>query len=270
MRAVLLTRESSFQNYCANYLFREGCLAMAVVESDHSFPVPLFRQSIPDIFRKVKSGVNLLLRQGWRTRYHLWNKLMMEQHYGGQARYDSAILGPMIESLDPSLPVMRGNDVHDSQILQALQEMRPDIIFVFGTRLIRRPFFDLNIPMINMHWGWSPNYRGEGIVSALAIEGPEALGVTVHWLGTGIDSGAIIFRTRPQIDATDNFYSIGLKLTKLGTNYFRQCYEMLVADSPLPSVTVDSKGRLFDRRYMEEHPELVSQAWRNLKTMKKQ
>ena len=82
----------------------------------------------------------------------------------------------------------------------------------------------IQCPFINMHWGWSPDYRGEGIIPALALEGPYALGVTVHLIDLGIDSGEIISRLRPEVDERDNFYSLGLKLCMLGTDLFKHAF----------------------------------------------
>lgn len=121
---------------------------------------------------------------------------------------------------------MTVSDINSQQVKSALYDLAPDIVLVFGTRLISSQLFEsCSAKFINMHWGWSPDYRGEGIISALAIQGRDAVGVTVHLISSKIDGGNILYRSRPKIDSSDNFYSIGLKLTILGSELFVKVIE---------------------------------------------
>ena len=60
----------------------------------------------------------------------------------------------------------------------------------------------------------SPNYRGDGIITPIYDNNWAKLGFTIHKLDSGIDSGEIICSERIDIDEKDNYYSIGLKMTK--------------------------------------------------------
>ena len=124
----------------------------------------------------------------------------------------------------------------------------------------------VRVPFVNLHWGWSPDYRAEGIVSALALEGPEALGVTVHLIDEGIDSGHILYRARPTVDPRDNFYSVALKLTVLGTDLLLKVAGDFVREGRLVGLRQSThKAQLFSGKRLSEHPEWYSMAWANLR-----
>lgn len=263
MKCLLLTRHSSFQRYCADRLNREGLLSTVVVEEGMSFVV----------------GDLTLRDQLWVARWALrrlhhplvaFNRLRrMRLHgsfYGRQDYHDQRLLHSDCEPLDPGPAVLEFPSVNDADCADKVAALDPNLVFVFGTGLIRKRLLDaLACPVVNMHWGWSPDYRGDGLVSALAAGGVGHLGVTVHLLNPRIDGGEILYRERPRIDREDNFYSIGLKLAKLGTDLFVRAARDLERDGELKGETQDlSKGELYTGKHMDMHPELYLQAWRNL------
>jgi len=190
-----------------------------------------------------------------------------KKFYGRRSYHDERILGNDFGRVDPNLPVFRFADVNSVEAINWMSAQDPDIVFVFGTRLIKQGVLDsVRAPFVNMHWGWSPDYRAEGIVSALAVGGSADLGVTVHLLDAGADSGDILYRERPRIDKEDNFYSIGLKLTKKGTQLFARVFKEFEERKFISGTKQDlSQGRSYSGKYMRQHPELYVKAWRRLK-----
>lgn len=266
MKALLLTRRSGFQYYCANTLSRRGHLHHVIFEEGDSFaaetpkamkkgPIQLGKRILKDVF---SSG----LRSPWRIGYYLYRK----NFYGNQTSYNSRILKHAYKNLDSAIPVIQVENINDAKTSELIEQIHPDIIYVFGTRLIRQ--FSFDCPVVNMHWGWSPNFRGEGIVSALAESGPEGLGVTIHMLAEEADAGDILYRSRPRVNATDNFYSIGLKLTRLGTDHFSECFQRIARGETLRGVPQDpTQGRLFTSKFFNKNPQYFFRAWRTLKSI---
>ena len=69
-----------------------------------------------------------------------------------------------------------------------------------------------------MHTGISPRYRGTDTAFwPLYNEEPEFVGVTVHVLDEGIDSGPILRSARPEIEPDDDDASLFAKCVKVGT-----------------------------------------------------
>lgn len=270
MRTVLLTRRSSFQNYAANYLHRRGQLDHAVIETGVPFPGMrdlVSRRDWKALLLRIKTEV-------WSTPSNLrWKFLYMlrkRQIFGHADEFDRRVLGDDYAALHPDLARIEVGDINDPRVVDLIRRLRPGLIYVFGTRLIRPEVFaTFDCPVVNMHWGWSPRFRGEGIVSALAEAGPEALRVTVHLLSAEPDGGDILFRDRPTVDATDNFYSIGLKLTKLGVERFSQCFDVVARKGHLTGTKQDlGEGRVYSTKFFRNHPEYYSMAWRRLKNLK--
>jgi folate-dependent phosphoribosylglycinamide formyltransferase PurN len=144
---------------------------------------------------------------------------------GDRLFHNKRILGEENLSFNNNLQVIEVKSINTKQCIDILNGKNVEIVFVFGTGLLKKDILSLpNAIFINMHWGWSPNYRGEGIISALALEGEKGLGVTVHLCDLGADSGDILFREQPVLDSNDNIYSIGLKLTVIGTELFIKSY----------------------------------------------
>ena len=80
----------------------------------------------------------------------------------------------------------------------------PDLVVVHGTRIIaERAFREIRVPVVNMHAGITPRYRGvHGGYWAYADDRPELAGTTVHLVDAGIDTGGILgqatFARRPE------------------------------------------------------------------------
>ena len=80
---------------------------------------------------------------------------------------------------------------------------RPAVVVVHGTRIISsRVLQSLGCPVVNVHAGITPRYRGvHGGYWALAERHPEWVGTTVHLVDPGIDTGAIL--AQATFDVTD-------------------------------------------------------------------
>lgn len=263
-KIILLTRRSPFQIFCANQLFSKGGLSHVVFESGESTVNGPLRRDIPDICSKVLQ-LCASPRKIWEEAYNVLN---FNNHFGRRASHHQRVLSGGFDSFNPKIVVKNVRNVNAPDSIQYIRDLNPELVFVFGTRIITKDLFlSLGCPVINMHWGMSPKYRGEGIVSALSCEGPRALGVTVHYLDQSSDGGDIIFQSPVEVDREDNFYSIGLKMTVEGTKLFLKVKEYLGKGSPLPRSKQDlSKGKLFSIDYMRRHPELRAGAWKNLQT----
>ncbi len=85
---------------------------------------------------------------------------------------------------------------HNSKECEQLLDIdKPDIIVVYGTRIIRENIFSrAGKVTLNMHTGLSPHYRGDSTLFwPIYYDDPEHLGVTVHKLAASVDGGDIIY-----------------------------------------------------------------------------
>ncbi len=115
---------------------------------------------------------------------------------------------------------------------QLLDTDKPDVIVVYGTRIIRENIFSrARIVTLNMHTGLSPYYRGDSTLFwPVYYDDPEHLGVTVHKLAASVDGGDIIYTGKVQYSSGDNEANLFAKGVKVGTELYIQAVEDALAD----------------------------------------
>jgi len=98
---------------------------------------------------------------------------------------------------------------------QILKKLKPDIIVLTNTRLIKPKIFNLAPYCINFHSSLLPKYKGlDSIFWALYNEESE-VGVTVHFVDKGLDSGDIIIQQSIRVEREDDEKSLYRKSTRL-------------------------------------------------------
>lgn len=108
----------------------------------------------------------------------------------------------------PSLPSLDVENVNSLAVYQLLAEKKPFAVVVSGTGILRKQLLALPIPFINIHTGITPKYRGVfGGFWALFNRDFENIGVTVHLVDQGVDTGNILYQDKialdPQFDTFD-------------------------------------------------------------------
>jgi folate-dependent phosphoribosylglycinamide formyltransferase PurN len=95
--------------------------------------------------------------------------------------------------------------VNDEGVVALLRSVQPDVVVVHGTRIISaRVLASAGCPIVNMHAGITPRYRGvHGGYWALAEQHPGWVGTTVHLVDAGIDTGGILAQATFEVSAQD-------------------------------------------------------------------
>ena len=108
---------------------------------------------------------------------------------------------------NPACEVIPIGSVNSPACREALERLRPDVVLVFGTRIIGKETLSaIQAPLMNLHSGITPKYRGQaGGYWALATGDPDHAGVTVHLVDAGIDTGAVIYQAPFKAGKGDNF-----------------------------------------------------------------
>jgi len=94
------------------------------------------------------------------------------------------------------------------------------VVVVSTSIFSKETLSSVNCKFINLHTGITPEYRGNACAYwALANSEPQNVGVTVHFIDEGIDTGGIIHQRNVSITPQDNYatysalqLSEGLKL----------------------------------------------------------
>jgi phosphoribosylglycinamide formyltransferase 1 len=93
-------------------------------------------------------------------------------------------------------PVHHVTSVNAPETEALLAELEPAVVVVNGTRIIAdRIIIGARCPVINIHAGITPRYRGvHGGYWAMEEGRPDLAGTTVHLVDAGIDTGGVLAR----------------------------------------------------------------------------
>ncbi len=99
----------------------------------------------------------------------------------------------------PSAVHLHYPDLHAPECLSRLRSLRPDLGLVFGCYRLRRTLFAIpRLGTLNLHLGRPPEFRGSSPGFYELLAGVPEIGVTVHRVDDGLDSGPILLqRTFP-------------------------------------------------------------------------
>ncbi len=155
-------------------------------------------------------------------------------------------------SLPAGIPAVEVTDVNDPEAVRFVRQARPDVLVVNGTNLLRAPLLGLagevRYGIVNVHTGLSPYSRGGNCnLHCILHRQPQLVGVTVHFIDPGIDSGDILATGRPAIEVTDTIERIDAKVFRLGEDLLALALQDL-EDGSARRVRQWEAGRLFLRR----------------------
>ncbi len=152
----------------------------------------------------------------------------------------------------PGVTVLQVPNVNAAAAVDFVRSCRPDIVCVNGTNLLRDPMLALapEIPhgIINLHTGLSPYTRGGNCNLYALLEGhPEWVGVTIHHIDAGIDSGDLIRTAQVVMEPDDLFDHIDIRTFRLGNDLLVQAIAE-VSQGTAARVRQWQEGRLYLRR----------------------
>ena len=135
--------------------------------------------------------------------------------------------------------------VNDPFYVKLVQDLKPDVIAVMGSCLLKEEILSCAPHVVNMHTGLSPYYRGSWTNLFPIIEGDYGyFGVTIHLMSLGIDSGDILYTARPQVLADDNYYRVNSRCIQVGVNLMAEALRRLDAGNAI-AVKQWTKGKVF-------------------------
>jgi len=161
-----------------------------------------------------------------------------------------------IDNEEPSIPgkvpVLKVANINDPAAVTFVNDLKPDIVCVNGTNLLRKPMLDLAplIPygFINLHTGLSPYARGGNCNLHMLLEGhPEWVGITIHHIDPGIDSGDIIITAQVEMEEKDTYEIIDAKSFHLGIEMLLVAIQQL-KEGRAARVKQWENGKLFLKR----------------------
>jgi len=159
------------------------------------------------------------------------------------------------------------SDHNDEVALAVLREARPAAIVFTGGGLLRRDLLEIPaLGVLNCHMGLLPAYRGMDVVEWPIVEaagGPPQLGLTVHFMDQGIDTGPILLRRPIELRPGDTIASLRRRMEP------QMVHAMLEAISGLSAGRLTSQPQRRDegRQYYVMHARMMELARTRLKQL---
>jgi len=95
------------------------------------------------------------------------------------------------------IPVLRFEKANDPAFLDRLRALEPDVIFNQSEMLLKKEFLAVpKLGVVNRHGSTLPRHRGRMGSFWQHAAGESEIGVTVHFVDEGVDTGAIIHQER--------------------------------------------------------------------------
>lgn len=129
----------------------------------------------------------------------------------------------------------------NSEVLDFLRSCQPDLIVLAGFLWLVPAALVEAFPqrIINIHPALLPAYGGKGMYGAKVHEavvanGDVETGITIHYVNTRYDEGAVIFQARCSVDPGDSAEQVAQKVHALEYEHFPRVIEELLQQQGRP------------------------------------
>lgn len=147
------------------------------------------------------------------------NKFFLKE-YSGKSN-QSSHLGEYLENLGynpgirlkdvikkSNIPFIFIRDFTNEKDFSRLRSIRPDIIIYAGGGIIRKELLRVpKIGILNAHMGLLPKYRGMNVLE-WSLFNDDPIGITIHFIDEGIDTGDILLRKAIPIEKGDTIKNL--------------------------------------------------------------
>jgi len=152
----------------------------------------------------------------------------------------------------PQTEIFKTSTVNSPRVIEIIEKLKPDLIMVSGTSIIRKPLIEMNFPkgIINLHTGISPYVKGGPNCTNWCLANDEfhLIGNTIMWLDSGIDSGNLVATETVNFTGNESLYEIHLKVMEQAHQLYLYVVKQIEKDATkCPSVKQNdiAKGNLY-------------------------
>jgi len=162
------------------------------------------------------------------------------------------------------LPVVYCNDLNESLVVEKLKKANPDIAIFTGGGLLREDILkNSGAGVLNCHMGVLPQYRGMDVIEWAILENnPQKVGMTIHFMDEGVDTGDLLCIKRVKHKANENIRQIRERFEPM------MCREMVMTCLDYMNGKLERAPQKQEdgKQYFMMHPLLIRVAETKLKT----
>ena len=214
-------------------------------------------------------------RDGSRLLKKIWKKLFLRQAAYHNGNFENLLSfrnknNITITKLDEfqskySVPVISCSSLNDKVVVNALQEIQPDLVVFTGGGLIRKDVLsNSGNGVLNCHMGVLPFYRGMDVVEWPILEDHiEQIGITVHFMDQGLDTGDILRVRQIQPRTGENISELRDRIEPI------MCQTLVDACIDFLNGKIERQPQniLAGKQYFKMHPFLLNIAARKLEVI---
>ncbi|MEO6539734.1 MAG: formyltransferase family protein [Ferruginibacter sp.] len=122
-------------------------------------------------------------------------------------------------STDKNLPAVKTlevQNINDDSVKSFIQEIKPDLVMVSGTTLLRKNILSIPLPIgiVNLHTGLSPYIKGSPNCTNWCIAEKQfhLIGNSIMWIDAGIDSGDLLSTAIVKFTGNESLAGIHIKV----------------------------------------------------------
>jgi len=134
-------------------------------------------------------------------------------------------------------------DLNGDECVRILARLAPDIAVIGCAGILRTPVFEIpRLGVLNVHLGLVPDYRGNSTVEWSVLEGAD-VGVTLHFIDAGIDTGPVIAQRTVPVQEGDDFAKLSRRVGDAGIDLLVSCLEGLVGGESIRGIPQKPSGK---------------------------
>ncbi len=144
-------------------------------------------------------------------------------------------------ALQKNLPLLQPENLRDPKFIEALNNLRPDLIVVVAFRILPKEVYTLpKSGSFNLHASLLPKYRGAAPINWAIINGEKETGVTTFFLKEKVDTGSVILQARVRIGPEETAGELHDKLADVGAEIVLQTVRLIELGKTAPRDQEDS------------------------------
>ena len=220
----------------------------------------------------IKRFLSEFERDGSRLLKKIWRKLVLKKNAYKSVDYETIISFMQQQNIDLKtvddfndkygIQIVYCNTLNDQSVEDELKKVANKVIVFTGGGLIRENILvNAGAGILNCHMGILPMYRGMDVVEWPILEQKfNQIGITVHLMDKGVDTGAILKLLKIKVDANESIKQIRDRFEPIMCRFLVEtCVEYLHGiATPTSQNTRDGK------QYFIMHPRLLEAAKLNL------
>ena len=129
-------------------------------------------------------------------------------------------------AIENNIPRVKTSDINSVETVEYIRSLKPDIILSNNfNNILKKDIIDVpKIGVINVHPGLLPFYRGMLPHFWAMVNGDNKVGVTLHYVDEGVDTGSVISQQAFKVDKNESFYSVWKKTAHYNSNLLKKYF----------------------------------------------